>query len=243
MIYVASDSNTKARTLLVATINFKGYFKEIEVTKIKDLSGKKFGRITVLKFHHQNKNKKSCFLCKCDCGKIFVVIGASLVSGNTCSCGCFKQEDTKRRATKHNLYGCNLYWRWSNMIQRTTNPKDKFYKDYGGRGIIVCENWRKNFKEFYDWSKNNGYKRGLTLDRIDVDGNYCPENCRWTTQKQQARNKRNNHILSFNGEKHCISEWSEITGISYSALKYRIRKGWSIEKTMSKNVSGGNNES
>ena len=119
------------------------------------------------------------------------------------------------------------------MIQRCENENIERYDIYGGRGIEVCKEWKEDFLNFYNWAINNGYKDNLSIDRIDVNGNYEPNNCRWATAKEQARNMRTNVNLTYNGETHCISEWAEITGIKASTIRYRIKiAGWSVEKAL-----------
>lgn len=125
------------------------------------------------------------------------------------------------------------------MCGRCNNPNNKDYPDYGGRGITVCEEWRKP-ENFFGWAFLNGYSVDLTLDRIDVNGNYCPENCRWITADVQQRNRRNNRILEYNGEKHCIAEWSEITGINAYTIWSRIHYGWSVEDALTVTPSRSN---
>lgn len=118
------------------------------------------------------------------------------------------------------------------MKSRCTNTTIKAYKDYGGRGIKVCDEWLNSFEAFYDWAMKNGYADHLSIDRIDVNGNYCPENCRWATRKTQQMNKTNNLLIDFNGEKHTLAEWSEITGINRATIKSRLNAGWTIEKAL-----------
>lgn len=136
-------------------------------------------------------------------------------------------------AVKHGMYGTKLYWVWDSMINRTTNSKHKYYKDYGGRGISVCAEWRHDFNAFYQWAIANGYQEGLTLDRHDNNKGYCPSNCRWITHLEQQSNKRNNHILTYKNESHTVSEWSRLLGISNNVLFARIRRGWSDERILS----------
>jgi hypothetical protein len=151
-----------------------------------DLTGKRFGRWNVLN-RAQNRGRALMWNCKCDCGTIKEVHGTSLKSGASKSCGCLLKEGKPRThgLTKHPLYKV-----WQRMKGCTESPTHQDYKYYGALGVTVCEIWRKDFYEFYKWSINNGYKRGLTIDRINCEGDYEPNNCRWITIQEQQRNKR-----------------------------------------------------
>lgn len=133
---------------------------------------------------------------------------------------------------QHGMSNNHLYRAWDSMkarcYRKTTGP----YQRYGGRGITVCEEWRCNFIAFRDWALANGYAEGLSLDRIDPNGNYEPSNCRWVTMKAQQNNKRNNTKIEFNGETHTMSEWSDIVGIPFAVLHHRFQRGWSVEKAL-----------
>ena len=205
--------------------------------KALDLIGQKFGRLTVIskaeKHIQPSGQRKTCWLCKCDCGNEIIIKGSDLKSGHTQSCGCLRIE----KITKHSLFGTRIYTIWHNIKHRCYNSKDSNYKNYGGRGIKICEEWKNDFKAFYDWAINNGYnesaKRGeCTIDRIDVYGNYEPSNCRFVNIKVQQNNKTNNHLITYNGETHNISEWSKILNIKFSTLLARLNRGWSVEKTL-----------
>lgn len=136
---------------------------------------------------------------------------------------------------KHNLYGTRIYEIWRAMKKRCYLKTHIHYKNYGGRGISVCDEWKDDVKRFYDWATKNGYKDNLTIDRIDNNGNYCQENCRWITIQEQANNKRTNHFLCYNGEKKTITQWAIEIGINHQTLSERAKRGWTTEKILSKN--------
>lgn len=139
----------------------------------------------------------------------------------------------ERAILRHQLYQSRIYRIWANIKARCFNQNHRDYKQYGARGITMCDEWKHDFLIFYDWAIANGYTDSLTIDRINNDGNYEPDNCRWATRKEQCNNYRKNHLLEYNGEVHSIAEWSEITGINYFTLRDRInRSKWSIEKAL-----------
>lgn len=135
---------------------------------------------------------------------------------------------------KHGLRHTRQYRIWLMMKNRCFNKRCDRYNDYGGRGITVCDEWRNDFKAFYDWAMSNGYSDELTIDRINNDGNYEPTNCRWITVKQQNRNSRHNKLLTLNGVTHCLSEWCELTGLSKGCIQNRLRYGWTVEETLTR---------
>lgn len=194
-----------------------------------DLTGKRFGRLIVIKKTDQHKGYEILWDCLCDCGKHHLVRGKHLREGLVKSCGCLRSE--KGRNHTHGLRYTRLYTIWKNVKSRCNNPKSINYKDYGGRGIVCCKEWM-DFETFYQWAMANGYKEGLTIERIDNDKGYNPENCRWATLLEQARNKRSNHFLIYKGEARTISEWEEYLGMHRGTLNQRIAKGWSVRRAI-----------
>lgn len=164
----------------------------------EDLSGKRFGRLTVLRRCNEEVNHSyghSVWICVCNCGKETVVYGSSLLQGRTKSCGCYQAETARQANSTHGQSNTRLHRIWAGMKERCCNINAANYKNYGGRGISVCEEWMRDFVAFRDWAVTHGYSDDLSIDRIDVNGNYDPENCRWATAKEQNNNKRNNRLL------------------------------------------------
>lgn len=203
------------------------------MSKRIDRTGERFGRLTIVRFAGVGKNWVGIWECICDCGNIVKVQYNNLYNGTTRSCGCLKREVTTKRSTKHGLSGghghyTRLYYIWLNMRRRCFSKKSLDYRYYGGRGITICAEW-SDYANFYNWAMANGYRDDLTLERIDNNGNYEPSNCRWVTRKEQARNTRQNHLISFNGETKTLAEWAETYGLNRSALLARLQRGWPIE--------------
>lgn len=206
--------------------------------KAQNLVGKKFGRLTVIERAENGKHGDSRWLCLCECGNSKVILGSHLKRGKIRSCGCFQKEFLEKCRTKHGKRHTKLYGIWAGIKRRCYNKNEKTYKHYGGRGIKMCDEWLNNFEEFYKWAMENGYsdkanKYQCTIDRINNNDDYKPSNCRWVDQKKQNSNKRTNRIFEYNNQKKCLTEWSEITGISKSTIYRRLNKGWNIEKILS----------
>lgn len=194
----------------------------------KDLTGQRFGKLVAVQKVDtpQKKDKHAYWLCLCDCGRSTVVASHRLRGGDTFSCGCLMNGKSYTR----------LYQLWKGMKNRCYTKSETAYKHYGGRGIKICDEWKNDFQAFHDWSMENGYSDELSIDRIDVNGDYEPSNCRWSTKKEQANNTRRNHILNFNGHSKSIAEWAETTGIKQNTILYRLRRKWSVERALTEVV-------
>ena len=206
--------------------------------KFIDLTGQRFGRLTVVSRSKNNKHNEVCWNCSCICQNVKTIRGKSLTSGKTQSCGCFHNEISSNQCKKNNKnlfkhgdINSRLYNIWHGMKQRTMNTKNKYYNDYGGRGITVCDEWKKDFIVFKKWALQNGYSDNLTIDRKNNNKGYNPENCRWADMKTQNNNTRSNNLITFNDKIQTLSQWADELRIERSILKYRLNHGWGIEKT------------
>lgn len=197
--------------------------KSAKMGKKIDMIGKKFGFLTVIEeTEKRDKSGAVYYRCKCDCGNEKEISGRCLRLGDTVSCGCYNKVKSKKENPN---YKKKLYYIHNSMLNRCRNKNDRAYHNYGGRGIKVDEEWLK-YEPFEKWSLENGYKEGLWIDRINNDGNYEPDNCRWITPKEQLNNTRRNVIITINGESHTATEWEELTGIKSCTIKRRIELGW-----------------
>lgn len=191
-----------------------------------NVTGQKFGRLLVIDDAEPlvDKNGRNrMVLCRCDCGNFVIKKMTKVVNGEIKSCGCLAVEKSRERG-RHHMTKTRIHNEWSSMLARC--GKKRGYED-----VTVCGEWRV-FENFYEWSMNNGYSDNLTLDRIDPYGNYEPGNCRWTDNKTQQNNKRNNRYFVINGERHTMKEWAEIYGIPYYLVKGRVSRGYDIEKAL-----------
>ena len=201
----------------------------------KKYIGKKYGMLTIMSYSHRKsyhyfrKNGKEridylyFYKCKCDCGKEKIISINSILNSHTKSCGCLHT----KKVLKHGESNSKLYFIWRGMKERCFNIKNKRYKIYGGRGIKVCDEWidkENGSTNFINWALNNGYQEKLSIDRIDVNGNYCPENCRWVTMKEQANNTRVNIYKEYNGVIKTLSEWSDYIGVKYKTFWAYVKK-------------------
>ena len=197
--------------------------------KIKDLTGKRFGMLTAVSISHR-KGTRTYWNCICDCGGSRVVSSDHLTRMENTDCGCTRKHIPYYK--KHGMSGSRLYTIWTQMRYRCNNSNKKEYADYGGRGIKVCEEWN-NPLNFFEWALQNGYSDDLTLDRIDNNSGYCPDNCRWVTQTVQMNNRRNCRYITYNGETKTLTQWAKEKGMRYLQLKRRIDNyNWSIERAL-----------
>lgn len=195
----------------------------------QNLVGKRFGKLLVIKELDERRNNGVLWECVCECGGKAKRTTGELNAGRRLTCGCMP---TGSMGAWRNGKREKLYVIWCDIIQRCFDKNLKNYHRYGGRGITICDEWRHDYPAFRSWALSNGYKEGLSIDRINNNGNYEPNNCRWTTMVVQSRNKENTVFLFHNGERKPLMEWSESLGIKQSTIRERIRRGWEIEKAL-----------
>lgn len=201
-----------------------------------DLTGQVFGRLTVVGYSHSKYD--AYWKCVCTCGAECVVRGLGLKAGDSTSCGCYHKESASLRFTTHGMVGCPEYCTWKRIRQRCNNNKNPDYPQYGGRGIVVCSEW-SSFEQFYA-DMGPRPSKDHSLDRIDNNGNYCKNNCRWATANEQANNKRSNKALTHKGETRTMSQWAAESGMCYSTLRGRIRRGWDMDRALTEPVGKQN---
>jgi len=204
----------------------------------KKMINNKFGRLTVLKFAGKSKGNL-LYECRCDCGNIVIKRGSHLRRHEVKSCGCFRKDKAYENIGRPKTHGQSktpTYRSWTAMKFRCLNSNHIAYPQYGGRGITVCQRWLR----FENFLADMGERPvDMTLDRINVDGDYCAENCRWAYPKDQSRNRRNNHLLTFNGQRRTITEWSEISGIKKTTIRERLNRGWTTKQALCHSMKGG----
>lgn len=192
--------------------------------------GCKFNKLTILGIAKNGDYNRSRYICKCDCGKEAINYCTVIVRGVVKSCGCYRKEN---RIIKHGKSKTKLYQVWNGIIARCENPHSNRYEYYGGRGIKICKEWRSDFVTFHDWSMANGYKEGLSIDRINLNGDYEPNNCRWATNKMQANNTSRNRYIEYNDEIKTVKEWSEFFGFNYKYFHEKLKKcDWDLGKLL-----------
>ena len=198
-----------------------------------DLEDKKFGRLTVLLPVGSLKGKKY-WLCKCDCGEEICVNTNSLTSGKTKSCGCYAKERAIESNIKHGKRHTRLYNIYCGMKTRCYNTNNYKLKNYGERGIKICDDWLNDFMSFYNWALENGYTETLTIERIDVNGDYEPSNCKWIEMGEQSKNKTCNRVIEYQGITKILSEWCKELGLNYKKVHSRLCYGCPVENAFSK---------
>lgn len=204
------------------TIGCGRFFVEVKMPNFIDLTGQRFGKLTVLR-KAENLKERVAWLCRCDCGNEKVIIAKLLRNGRKKNCGCVKP----KRKLKHGDCNSRLYEIWKGINKRCNYKQYKQYNDYGGRGIRVCDEW-KEYTAFREWALLNGYRDDLTIERIDNNSGYNPDNCRWIAKAEQSRNRRN--VIIYNGL--CVAEWARIKGISKNIIYQRIKKGLTISEAI-----------
>lgn len=213
-----------------------GNTKSCGCSRIDDISGQKYGMLTIEKYVGKNKSGNSMWKCKCDCGNVRIFPKPYFRNSKILNCGC-----NINGKSMHGMTGTRLYIIWRGMKERCFNPNCNTYKDYGARGISICQEWIDDFMNFYNWSMANGYSDDLTIDRINNGGDYKPSNCRWTTKLTQANNKRNNRYIEYNGKNQTIAQWSRETGIKSATINNRLNKNLPLDEVFSKRRLNGKN--
>lgn len=214
--------------LIVSSI---GRLEECRMPKLRDLTGQKFGRLTVVRRAKNSAKCETMWECICDCGNYTIVRGKNLTEGITKSCGCIRKDPRPYRRT-HGMSRTRLYRIWSLIKDRCENKNNPAYERYGGRGIRLCDEWHSS-SSFFDWALNNGYSENLTIDRIDNDGDYCPENCRWADIYTQSNNTRRNRYMTLNGKTQTLAEWCTEYDMPYKTVHSRLnRQRWDLEKAL-----------
>ena len=217
-------------------------WEKIKMSKSKLLEkGQKFGELVIIKLHHKKQyidkkgviRNREYYLCQCDCGNIKVIEKSQLTTGHTKSCGCLQKKITSKKHKTHGLSKNKIYFIWCSMKDRCYRQNSNDYLNYGGRGITICDEWKNDFKTFYQWAINNGYKEGLTIERINVNDNYKPSNCTWIENALQSKNKTNSHYLTYNDKTQIIEDWAKEMKLNNGAtISGRLKRGWSIEEAL-----------
>lgn len=206
--------------------------------RFEDLTGLVFGRLSVIErgedYVSPCGRRRPTWKCVCECGNESVVLASNLKRGTTTSCGCFQKENMSKLTKTHGGYANNepLFNIWCGIRKRCLFPKSHNYANYGGRGITICEQWQDNYPAFKEWSLRNGYRKGLSIDRIDVNGDYSPENCRWADNTTQQNNRRCNINVTYKNQTHTLKEWSRIRNINYQTLYGRYKLGWDTPRLL-----------
>lgn len=204
------------------------------MSKLEDLTGKKFGRWLIISRADNSKSGDTMWncICQCEAKTKRVVSATNLKRGKSKSCGCYNHEQLMARNTKHGLAHSRLYRIWCNMKSRCLNENILCYDRYGKKGITVCKEWVESFDNFKKWSLENGYNERLTIDRINPNGNYEPDNCRWADYTEQANNKNNNFNIEYKGTCKSLEQWSREVNIHSKTIKNRLIAGWTVAQAL-----------
>lgn len=194
------------------------------MSKALQMTGLRFERLVALKQIGKDHHGSAIWLCRCDCGNECDVKGYKLKNGVTKSCGCLRKDRMREKQFSHGGAGSRLYSIWLGMKQRCYYPNADSFVRYGGRGIQVCDEWVNAFSAFREWALSNGYRDDLSIDRIDNDGSYCPNNCSWETVVVQANNRSSNRYITFNGVTKTIAQWSADSGIGHATIRSRLSR-------------------
>lgn len=205
------------------------------MAQVKDITGQRFGLLTVIENVGKDKRGEAIWLCRCDCGNETTTTGYKLRSGWTKSCGCLQTAQRKKGFNKrHGMTDTKLYTIWQNMKRRCYDKNNIMFSHYGGRGICVCSEWLSRFETFAEWAKLTGYVEGLSIERIDVNGNYEPSNCKWIEKQKQYLNRTDSHQITAFGKTQTIKEWADESGLKYDTIERRINQyGWNAEDAVS----------
>lgn len=207
----------------------------MSLDKLKSHIGERYNMLTIIDVVRPDGYKQAVFKCQCDCGNAVYAFPYQVYTGKTKSCGCYKQALLVATRRTHGGSKSPLYLEWRSMVSRCHNPESYNFKDYGGRGITVCDAWRNSPQAFYDWVDSTGGRPNrATLDRINNNGPYSPENCVWATMHQQSRNKRSNIFVTYQGRTKCLADWAEELGLSHETLRYRYHRGMTPEQILHK---------
>lgn len=196
-----------------------------------DITGLKFGKLTALKRVSNDKYGHAIWLCECECGNQISVLKSSLTTGRTRSCGCLFKQTRHTAAKTHGQSKTRLFGVWVNMHERCENPHRKDWRYYGGKGVKVCDEWSE-FTAFAEWATRNGYSDNLTIDRVDVNGGYNPDNCRWVSWEKQMNNTTRNRRITADGKTLTLAEWAKESGIKYRTLQWRLSHGWDERRSV-----------
>lgn len=222
---------------------------DVDMRRVKNLTGQRFGKLVALRCVGKDRHNNAVWLCRCDCGCEKEIVSRALVSGSSRSCGCLETgKFINGKPHRHGGSGERLYRVWGDMRNRCYDKNRKCYPSYGGRGIKVCDEWLHDYAAFREWAMRSGYdpnapRGACTLDRIDNDGDYCPENCRWVSMDVQRWNKHDSWKLEYKGKVINLREASLVAGITENTIRCRIKRGWSVERAIeqpARRLSNGN---